>query len=352
MPRNGIRSWSSVALLGTGLAAVVTWIPAAPLAATERAALVVASPRPALRREVERLTRSLLDLEGAGPGIRNEVEAWITKGVAEVVREGDSGPAMRTGDEADVRSRPPVGSNPTSLAEEVVLTRFLGWLKRPLPSGDPRAWKLSGLAHGKAGSCLALVCAATIFGRSAGLDVHPVAVPDHVILQIGTGLGAELIDPLEGVRTVDRRNAPARYRVPDPPGSAFPRPLSDRELLACVLIERGAESYEAGRVRQAASDLKRAIRWFPDHPSGYYNLGLVEESRKRWTRAEPLLSRAIVLNPLDSRVWQHRAFVRVKDCRHPEARNDLREALRLDPQLAGAAEIGRLLTVGCSESHR
>lgn len=343
-----ISDWSLAARLGIRLAALITCVISTPLAATDRAAPVAGAPPSTLRREVERLTRSLLDLEGAGPKVRHEVEAWIIQNATEIVREGQSGLARRTGDGIEsVPSSPGVASNRQGVAEDPALASFLRWLKRVPPSQDPRAWKLSGLAHGEAGSCLGLVCAATIVGRSAGLFVHPLAVPDHLMLQIGAGHRAALLDPLDAVGVIERRNASARYRVPDPPASGFLRPLSDRELLACVLIERGAESYEAGRVRDASRDLRRAIRWFPDHPSGYYNLALVEESRKRWDRAEEHLSRAIVSNPLDSRPWQHRALARAKACRIEDAKRDLEVALRLDPQMAAAPKIRHAIAGAC-----
>ena len=276
--------------------------------------------RPELHPPVRRLANHLIALEGDPSEKREQVYSWI---------EGRC---------ADIRQGAGLENNSTPIA-----AAFLEWIRQLAPSRSVRDWKLSLLAEGRRGSCLALVSGALLVGRSLGVRVDPMAVQDHLLLQVEVDGRVRLFDLVEGTREFDLAGARSLYRVPTGSTPGFLRPLTDGELISCFGIERGAELIESGDLRGAKRVLQKAIRDFPTHPSGFYNLGVVELKRKKWGRAEALFSRAISLFSNDARPWYNRALLYWKLGRTDKCRADLREALALMPEMAEARELSRLL---------
>ena len=117
-----------------------------------------------------------------------------------------------------------------------------------------------------------------------------------------------------------------------------------------MLIERGAERYLSKDFDGATTDLRKAIRWFPEHPGGHFNLASVEAARSRWRQADDLLSIAIPLNPLDARAWHNRGVARWKLGRLSQGLSDLDEALRLDPEHSSARDLAHRIRRILAES--
>lgn len=266
---------------------------------------------------VESLAHQVLDLESAS----SETKGRVLDGI------WHTGRRLRGGEEHDVFDA----------------TLFLNWLRSLKPSPHPSDWALSHTTATGTGSCLGLVLAAVLVGRSIGLDVHSVAVPDHLLLQINSPAGPKLYELLEGAREMDVTEARLHYRVPSVRPSPFLKPLSDREMVASIRIERAAERIEGADLEGAARDARLAIRAFPEHPSGYLNLGLVKLHEERWKRAERLFSSALRANPLDPRAWYNRALARWKLGRKSGSRADIEAALRLNPRMPGAIGLLRAL---------
>ncbi|MGE5831952.1 MAG: tetratricopeptide repeat protein [Methanomicrobiales archaeon] len=95
-----------------------------------------------------------------------------------------------------------------------------------------------------------------------------------------------------------------------------------------------AQAHFAGAVRQS-------------DPAGYRNLGLLACARGRWGQAEPLLTRATGLDPLDARAWAGLGAIALQAGRAGEALSHLRRAALLDPR---DSAIARGLAIALARS--
>src|SRR5262249_6304980 len=160
---------------------------------------------------------------------------------------------------ADPETRRYVYTWITQAGEEIIARDtggLLRWTKTLKPSTDPSKWKLSDVSQAGNGSCLGLVSAAVVVGRSIGVNAFPVAAPDHAILGIRENGRVRFFELADGSE-VSSAELFMRYHLTPGSSRAFLRALSDKELLACVRVERGAEFYERGEMADAASDFRR-----------------------------------------------------------------------------------------------
>lgn len=260
--------------------------------------------------------KSLLELEGADNSARKLVAVWLDRTRGILLKPCSSEEANHC------------------------FSSLLEWVQTLESVPDTHSWRLSEVSRNGRGSCLGLVNATVVVGRSLGLDATVVATRDHVLLGITLGDSLRYYDVAEqGVeRSLDELLAAhgLRHKAQTP---AYFRPLTGKEVLAVIRIERGAEELESGLLGKSAKDLKWATRNFPDHPAAYLDLGLLKFRMKHHRSAEQLFSRAILLDHRDSRPWYYRAVTRFQLGEIESALQDVNEALRINPKNWGALDL-------------
>ncbi len=93
----------------------------------------------------------------------------------------------------------------------------------------------------------------------------------------------------------------------------------------------GLAHLEENRLDQAAAEFERLVEMAPDQAAGFANLGLVYLRMGRLPEAETAVRRALDLEPNDPDAWLVMADILLAGERGGEARDELVEALAVDP---------------------
>jgi tetratricopeptide (TPR) repeat protein len=107
---------------------------------------------------------------------------------------------------------------------------------------------------------------------------------------------------------------------------------------APLLVTRGHIKLASGNVDGAIDDLSQAITLSPQSAVAWNNRGLAYRRKGDLAQADADYTSAIGFNPVYALAYANRGYVREALTRKPEAIEDLRRALLLDPSLSEARE--------------
>lgn len=110
------------------------------------------------------------------------------------------------------------------------------------------------------------------------------------------------------------------------------------------LFLSGVAQLQAGRLEQAETFYRKALKANRKHANALHHLGLIDLQRGRLQSAEKMIREALALSPAYFEAWGNLATVLMATNRNAEAEAALRESLKLRPEQADThANLGKLL---------
>ena len=164
---------------------------------------------------------------------------------------------------------------PADASDARIAKLTLRFLHRKILTGEYEAGSCDpGLAiNGGTHNCIMSTILFCVLGESLGLDVHPVALPEHVrcelFLDNGSTVAIETTSP-QGYATTESDPGPA-----DAHTDQRARRLSSVGLLAKVLYNRGLQSLASRNFESALAQTELSHRLDPDHLPAAGNIASV-----------------------------------------------------------------------------
>ncbi len=215
---------------------------------------------------------------------------------------------------------------------------FRTQMYRPNLHGD----QLNEVIDNRKGNCNGLSCLYLVLAERLGLPVAAVIAPDHVFVQYRHAYITINIEPtLDGkVFTIDdflkthRNISQTAIRK-----QAYLAPLTKRQFLAVLLMNRGDTRRSKGDADGALQDFTMALSLHPTFPDAYNNRAAALGERKRYAEALEDATSAISLNPQDPALYVTRSYLHHLQGDNDHAILDCGKALGLDPNNALAYHI-------------
>lgn len=191
------------------------------------------------------------------------------------------------------------------------------------------------------GHCLGLGLLTLILCQRLGLPVYGASAPGHFFCRYNDGRSRINIETtLQGKEWSDARYA-EKYKLTREAleRGLYLRTLSNREVLAEVLNNRGHYYWRCGMQEEAILDLYRATRASPKMAKGHTSKGFMALCRGHIEVAVVELGQAVDIDPWSPRANLHLGEALLEAKRPGMARDILRRAVELSPESSFAHSL-------------
>ncbi|MBN2562282.1 MAG: tetratricopeptide repeat protein [Phycisphaerae bacterium] len=212
----------------------------------------------------------------------------------------------------------------------------------------PEHTSLDELLETKSGACMALSTLYLALADRLRLPIAAVIAPDHMFVRY------EDHDCQINVETtLEGQVLPNRYYIDKfniAPGSlqrgVYLRPLTRKQLLACLINYRGVVHFTRGEHAEAIADYTKSIGLSPDYAEAYGNRATVYNELGQYDKAMQDAEQMLALDPNRAAAYTTRGNIYEHQGAYQRAIEDHRTAISLDPTYAAAyVNLGNIYSV-------
>jgi len=199
-------------------------------------------------------------------------------------------------------------------------------------AGEPFA--IDAVLDRKRGNCLGLSVVCFCAARQAGLPVHLVTAPKHVLIQIGKGRDRFYVETTQGGRIHDDLGYLREHlglAQMDEAGGIHLRPLAAPQAAGVLYAELGRAFRDAGKFAEAIPHYTRAAELNPRHAEAHAGLGASSIGIGKNQEALAPLREAAAQNPHDPEAPCSTGVALRRLGRHAEACKQYARAVTLRP---------------------